>query len=159
MNRLQTVITIANPTTNSSLPSYQNISYIDLLMIYASDLNLITQLSLYDTVMKATYSPTIADIQNCSYLSAIIDKGVNQAQGVSIAVHIALMALITILILPLFCLLRNRLSLHEKIFDLLVSIDPAEVEKEVKSLEYICNILRNFKESNDIMKMNVLDYE
>jgi hypothetical protein len=45
-------------------------------MIYATDFHLITHLNLNNTILEDTYSPTIADAQNATYLSSIIDTGV-----------------------------------------------------------------------------------
>lgn len=81
-------------------------------MVYVTDLSLLTQLQLSSTVIADTYSPTIYYLQNCSTFSTLIDNGVATAQTTSIAVHISLMAVMTILLIPLFYLLRNRLSLH-----------------------------------------------
>jgi len=63
------------------------------------------------------------------------------------------------MIVPLCCILRKRRELHLKIFDLIVSIDIDLVRKELHSLHYISNILLNYQETNDVLKMNVLEYE
>ena len=81
-------------------------------MVYVTDLSLMTQLKLSSTVIADTYSPTIATAQNCSSFSQLIDQGVSTAQTTSIAVHISLMTIMTLLLIPLFYLLRSRLSLH-----------------------------------------------
>ena len=94
-------------------------------MVIVTDLSLMTQLKLSSTVIADTYSPAISNVQNCSSFSELIDQGVAAAQTTSIAVHVSLMAVMTVLLIPLFYLLRSRLSLHEKIFDLLASIDPS----------------------------------
>jgi hypothetical protein len=55
--------------------------------------------------------------------------------------------------------LRKRAQVHEKVFDLIVSIDSALVTQELNSLRYILNILRNYEETSDVLKMNVLGYK
>jgi hypothetical protein len=55
--------------------------------------------------------------------------------------------------------LRKRARVHEKVFDLIVSIDSALVTQELNSLRYILNILRNYEETSDVLKMNVLGYK
>ena len=69
------------------------------------------------------------------------------------------MVAIALLLVPSCCLLQKRLLMHEKVYDLLVSIDPVQVSAEIGSLEYIGNILRNYKDSNEVMKANVLGYQ
>lgn len=54
--------------------------------------------------------------------------------------------------------LRNRFTAHEKVFDLLSSIDSAQVAREIESLLYIDNILSNYNESERTLKLNMLDY-
>ena len=68
-------------------------------------------------------------------------------------------AVIFLMIIPLCCVLRKRRELHLKIFDLMVSIDINLVKRELHSLHYISNILLNYQETNDVLKMNVLEYE
>jgi hypothetical protein len=137
----------------------QNISYLDLLMIYASDLNLMARFNLVAPTLRYSFTIPVAQTQNCSFLSPIIDEAVEDSQSLATAVHIGLMLVIVLLVLPSFILLRRRLSLHEKVFDLLASIDGEQVASEINSLEHVANILRNSRESSEIMKMNVVGYQ
>lgn len=128
-------------------------------MIYVTDFNLMSRLKLWDTTLSYSYTVPVAGIQNCTFISPLINEAVKHKETISIAVHIALIFVIALLLIPSYLLLRRRLSLHEKVFDLLASIDAEQVASEIRSLDYICNILRNYKESNEIMKMNVLGYQ
>lgn len=78
--RLNTPLAVANPTTIdqllSSSVSYQNLTYLDLLMIYATDLNPMTQLQLDAPVIGYSFTVPIGLAQNCSHLSPIIDSAV-----------------------------------------------------------------------------------
>jgi hypothetical protein len=116
-------VAIPDPPVSNSTTTYQNIRYKEAVLLYATDFQLMAQLKLNSTILKPSYSPTIAQAQNASHFSALIDQGVSDSQKISIIVHISLIAFSILLLIPLFCLLRRRLSLHEKIFDLLVSID------------------------------------
>lgn len=53
---------VSNPiewmSANSAI-SFQNMTYLDLLMIYATDLSLMTRLSLYNTIITYTYTTQI----------------------------------------------------------------------------------------------------
>jgi hypothetical protein len=92
-------------------------------MIYTTDLNLLRGFDIDSPLMKHSYSVQVANTQNCTFLSPIIDSAVRHSETVAVAVHLALMVLIALLLIPLYLLLKKRLSLHEKVFDLLVSID------------------------------------
>jgi len=48
--------------------------------------------------------------------------------------------------------------LHEKVFDLLASVDSEMVAKEIQSLNYVANILKNYEDSHAIMKDNFMGY-
>lgn len=100
-------------------------TFLDLQMVYATDISLLTRLSLYNTIMAYTYTSQVDQAQNASRLSSVIDDAVRNTETVSIAVHSVLMVAIALLLVPSCCLLRKRLILHEKVYDLLVSIDPA----------------------------------
>jgi hypothetical protein len=102
-----------NPTTidqmlNSSAP-YQNLTYLDLLMIYATDLNLMVNLKLTGPVLGYSFTYHVVTAQNFSHLSPIIDSAVKHNEFVSIAVHITLMVIIILLLIPLHVLFRKRL--------------------------------------------------
>jgi hypothetical protein len=68
------------------------------------------------------------------------------------------MAAMIVLIIPMCIILRKRFKTHERVFDLLSSIESEDVSKEIQSLLYICNILSNYNESQEKLKLNVLDY-
>lgn len=94
-----------------------------MLMLYASDLNLMTRLDIVAPTLSYSFTIPVAQTQNCSFLSPIIDKAVQDSQSLSTPVHMGLMFVIALLIIPTFVLLKRRLALHEKVFDLLASID------------------------------------
>jgi hypothetical protein len=81
-------------------------------MNYAVDFNLINQMKLNAAIMNGTYTRDIAAIQNASFLSHLIDDEMRQDQIVTTAVHASLMACSALILVPLFLLLRKRLSLH-----------------------------------------------
>ena len=93
-----------------------------------------TRLSLYNIIIEYTYNNQVSETQNVTRFNSIIDDAVRHTETVSIAVHSVLMVAIALLLVPSCCLLRKRLILHEKVYDLLVSIDPAQVSAEISSL-------------------------
>jgi hypothetical protein len=128
--RLKIPLTVSNPTKFTDIMNTsfsQNLTYLDLLMIYASDLNLMTRLQLDSPVLAFSFTVQVSETQDCCFLSPIIDSAVNHSEFVSVAVQIALIFLIALLLIPSYFLLKKRLSLHEKVFDLLVSIDAEQV--------------------------------
>lgn len=63
------------------------------------------------------------------------------------------------MLIVLHFVLRKRTEIHERVYDLLASVDSEEIVKEVRSLLYISNILGNYNESQSILKSNILDYQ
>jgi hypothetical protein len=81
-------------------------------MNYAVDFNLITKMKLNGVIMTGSFTPAIAAIQNASFLSPLIDNKVRLRQTVIVVVHASLICLSALILIPLFLLLRKRLSLH-----------------------------------------------
>ena len=69
-----TVVQLLNTSTRS-----QNLTYLSLLMIYTSDLNLLRRFDIDSPVMKYSYSVQVANTQNCTFLSPIIDSAVQRS--------------------------------------------------------------------------------
>jgi len=69
-----------------------------------------------------------------------------------------MIVVVAISLVPVCLLLRKRFALHEKVFDLLASVDSEMVAKEIQSLNYIANILKNYEDSHAIMKDNFMGY-
>ena len=63
------------------------------------------------------------------------------------------------LVIPLFLILRKRFALHERVFDLLTSVDVDEIEKEIKTLIYTSNIVYNYLQYSGALKENMLHFE
>ena len=69
-----------------------------------------------------------------------------------------MIVVVIISLVPVCLLLGKRFALHEKVFDLMVSVDSEMVAKEIQSLNYIANILKNYEDSHAIMKDNFMGY-
>ena len=130
------------------------------MMNYAVDINRFSNLKINTGIMMyLTYSNSFTTIQNVTNFSTYIDDSITASKHNNIIIELSMCAAIFLMIIPLCCVLRKRRELHLKIFDLIVSIDIDLVKKELHSLHYISNILLNYQETNDVLKMNILEYE
>jgi hypothetical protein len=110
-------------------------------------------------MIATSLSTAFTVTQNVSNFVTTIDSQINQDSYRSLFIQIAMIITIVLSLVPGWLFLRTRLPLHEKIFDLLVSVDVDMVMKEIQSLNYITNILKNYQESSEILKNNVMDYQ
>lgn len=79
------------------------------MQIFATDMNLMVNKQLNSTIFSYSYSSKISRAQNVSYVADKIDDAVNHKELMSSIVHGSLMALIALLIIPLWILLGRRL--------------------------------------------------
>jgi len=91
----------------------------------------ITEASSADIVAALNVTTFLVEIDNQ------IDKDIQR----SLLVTLGMAIVIILLLVPGWIVLNLRLPVHEKIFDLLASVDAEMVAKEIQSLNYISNIL------------------
>jgi len=147
-------------TPNDIQTDVQTVTYLELMMNYAVDMNRFSSLKISTGIMMyLTYSNSVTTIQNVTNFGTYIDGSITASKHNNIVIELSMCAIILIMIIPLCCVLRKRRGLHLKIFDLIVSIDIDLVKRELHSLHYISNILLNYQETGDVLKINVLEYE
>ena len=108
---------IIDPSTAS-----QVMTYLDLLMVYATDLNLMSRYQTSQHIITGSFTLQVSRAQNCSYFTSIITGTVRKTQLSSIIAHAVLIIVIIVFLIPFYLLLRKRSPLHQKVFDLLVSV-------------------------------------
>lgn len=95
-----------------------------------------------------TYGINIATNLNATDLSPAIDESLATTKANSLIIGLAFIILIAILIIPLGIAFRKRLPRHEEVFDIIVSVEVELIALEIKSLNYIVNILKHYQDSN-----------
>jgi len=88
-----------------------------------------------------------------------IEASLDKTKRSSLIIGLSFTFFIVLLLLPLIIVLRKRLPQHEKVFDLIASVEADLIVKEIKSLNYIINILKNYQDSNEILKANIMGYQ
>jgi hypothetical protein len=73
-------------------------------------------------MMYLSYTSTVFQVQNVSSFNGYVDSSLNRSRQHNVILKISLTVLILILIVPLAYALGRRKQIHEKIFDLIVSI-------------------------------------
>lgn len=126
-------------------------------MIYASDSSLIAKRK--GTIFSYSYSIEISGWQNSKDFHGLVDEKIINGANLSLTLHIIFAVIIIALLVPLSCLLKKRAEEHIVVFDILASVESSMTGKEVDSLLYVENILRNYKEADEILKNNVLGYQ
>ena len=129
-------------------------------MNYLADFNIMSR-GIYgnNILLSYTYGWPVINIQNVGPLDKVVNQSISDSLDMNLSLAIAMGVLIALLVLPMSFFLRSRLPMHEKIFDLFASIDSEMIIKEIKSLAYISNIIKNYGESSEVLKSNVLDYQ
>jgi hypothetical protein len=96
-------------------------------------------------MIETALTEELVNLQNTSNFLIRIDKQISQDSERSLLVQVGMIILVVLLLVPGYAFLRSRLPLHEKIFDLVVSIDVDLVIKEIQSLKYISNIVKKYQ--------------
>lgn len=73
---------------------------------------------------ETTYTNEVIAIQNSTSFLSVIDKAIQDTSNMNMGLSIGMGIGIILILLPVFFLLRQRLPYHEKIFDLIVSVEP-----------------------------------
>lgn len=127
--------------------------------MFSVDTTLIFKQKSYD---KLLIDDLYSNVQNqtapMSIIYNLINDSFSTAYTRQVIFGVIFMAAMIVLIIPMCIILRKRFKTHERVFDLLSSIESEDVSKEIQSLLYICNILSNYNESQEKLKLNVLDY-
>lgn len=115
------------------------------MMNYVVDLQAMTNLDLTSPIMFYSFLPNIAAAQNATELTTLIDDSIAKTEKEGLIIEVASAVLVGLLLIPLGIVLRRRLHIHEKVFDLIVSVESSLVVNEINSLAYISNILKNYQ--------------
>lgn len=94
------------------------------MMIFVTDFDMMSHLKLESILMPSSFSYHVYNAQNVTFLSKVISDAVENNENISLALHLVFMSVIVLLLIPIHFILRRRLALHERIFDLMASIDP-----------------------------------
>jgi len=108
--------------------------------------------------MPFIYREVESQTSDYPLVSSIISSSFDSSNTKQMAIGIALIGLAVLLVIPMIIMLHKRLNIHERVFDLLSSIDGMQVKREIESLLYISNILNNYDESREQLKTNVMEY-
>jgi len=99
-------------------------------------------------VISSTYSVNVVKMLNATEFLPAIEASLDKTKRSSLIIGLSFTFFIMLLLLPLIIVLRKRLPQHEKVFDLIASVEADLIIKEIKSLNYIINILKNYQDSN-----------
>jgi len=100
----------------------------------------------------------LSPAQNVTNLLVKIDQQIDKDIQSSLFISVGMIVVVIISLVPVCLLLHKRFTLHEKVFDLMTSIDSEMAAKEIQSLNYVSNILKNYDDSHIIMKDNFMGY-
>lgn len=140
----------------------QSLPYHQIQMFYITDYNLVQQQAPFSDVLALQIDATVRRAVNASSFEGV-KEAVDGSIADSLVFHyvfcVVCSVCLCLLLIPMSVVLRKRYETHERVYDLLASVDSEEVIKETKSLLYISNILHNYNESHQIIKGNVMDYQ
>lgn len=123
----------------------------DTILVY-------NQMSYDGLLITSLYNSVQAQVSDLSVIPGIISSSFSGASTQQVVMGVIFMGLMILLVLPMWVVLRKRFKTHERVFDLLSSIESEDVMREIQILLYISNILNNYDESKEKLKLNVLDY-
>ncbi len=99
-------------------------TYLDLAMNYGIDLYLFTQLEVTNNILLySSYTPEVEATQDSRSMESIITSSVDKSITKSLVIQISMSAAVALLIIPLVLVLRQRVKIHERVFDLIASVD------------------------------------
>jgi hypothetical protein len=85
-----------------------------------------------------------------------LEDNFNASIASSQTLKIIVIVCTALLVLPLFCLLKRRYQIHEQIYNLFVSIEAAEIEKEITKQVHFAKVIGNYSNSKEAIKSNIL---
>lgn len=92
-------------------------------MNYAVDINMMSHNTLINGIMfYETYTTAVVSIQNVTSIRSFIDDSISKSKDLNFLAQLILCGVIFLLLIPLAYSLKGRMKVHEKIFDLIVSI-------------------------------------
>jgi hypothetical protein len=93
-------------------------------MNYGIDLYLFTQLEVTNNILLySSYTPEVEATQDSRSMEPIITSSVDKSITKSLVIQISMSAAVALLIIPLVLVLRQRVKIHERVFDLIASVD------------------------------------
>jgi len=129
------------------------------MVSFAVDTYLVYKRMNYDSLLiRSLYNIVQGQTTSLTVIPGIIDSSFNDAYKKQVILGLVMMVIMLALVIPMCLVLRKRFKTHERMFDLLSSVESEDVAREIQSLLYISNILNNYNESKDKLRLNLLDY-
>jgi hypothetical protein len=102
----------------------QNLTYLEVMLNFVVDINLAANKHHGNKIIVGNVvSFEFKKVQDSSNFVAAINQQINKDRDRSLFIQIAMIIVVVLCLVPVWLFLRTRLPLHEKIFDLMVSID------------------------------------
>ena len=94
------------------------------MLNYCMDLNIFSYNSFSKEIfLYQSFDKDLADTQNTTFFINYINHKIANCQNLNISLQLPLIIVVILLVFPLYFFLKKRLIFHEKIFDLIVSLD------------------------------------
>ena len=153
-------LTVNNP--NTAKRAKQNLTYSEIVSIMIVDYNMMALKANFNETLAPYFTTEVVPYMNTSFIKSLvpyITESVSQSDNSTKIFGIAISLSTLLLVIPIALFLRKRFALHEKVFDLMASVDAEAVADEVKSLLYVSNIVNNYQESEQKLQNNVISYQ